>query len=85
MRDYEVHFLREAEKDFDKLSPKLKLKLRQILAEVVAKSPHSGKRLVGDLQGFCSIRLNLKDRIVYTIDEGSLTVYVHRARTHYGE
>ena len=85
MTSYEVRFLREAEKDFDKLSPKLKLKLRQILEEAVAKSPYSGKHLVGDLKGLYSIRLTLKDRIVYTVDEMTRTVFVHRARTHYGE
>ena len=85
MRSYEVRFLREARKDFDKLSPKLKLKLRQILVEVVARNPYAGKRLVGDLKGFYSVRLTLKDRIVYTIDENARTVFVHRARTHYGE
>jgi Txe/YoeB family toxin of Txe-Axe toxin-antitoxin module len=85
MRTCEVRFLKEAEKDFDKLLPKLKLKLRQILVEVVAKNPYAGKRLVGDLKGFYSIRLTLKDRIVYTIDGNARTVFVHRARTHYGK
>ncbi len=77
--------MREARKDFEKLSPKLKLKLRQIVVEAVAKNPYAGKRLLGDLKGFYSVRLTLKDRIVYTIDENTRTVFVHRARTHYGE
>jgi Txe/YoeB family toxin of Txe-Axe toxin-antitoxin module len=85
MRSDEVRLLREAARDFDKLSPKLKLKLRQILEEVVAKAPDSGKRLVGDVKGFYSVRLTLKDRIVYTVDERARTIFVHRARTHYGE
>jgi Txe/YoeB family toxin of Txe-Axe toxin-antitoxin module len=29
------------------------------------------------------MRLSYKDRLVYSIDEGSRTVFVHRARTHY--
>jgi len=40
---------------------------------------------MGDLKGFYSVRRTLKDRIVYTIDETARTVFVHRARTHYGE
>jgi Txe/YoeB family toxin of Txe-Axe toxin-antitoxin module len=47
--------------------------------------PFSGKKLVGDLDGFYSVRLTYKDRIVYSVDEKSHTVFVHRARTHYGE
>ena len=85
MRGYEVRFTREAVKDVGKLSAKLRLKLKQILVEAVAKNPYAGKRLVGDLKGFYSVRLTLKDRIVYTIDENARTVFVHRARTHYGE
>jgi len=26
-----------------------------------------------------------KDRVAYTVDEDSKIVFVHRARTHYGE
>lgn len=85
MTPYEVRFTREAAKDARKLSPKLRKKLRDILVEVAAKDPHSGKRLVGDLRGFYSLRLTLKDRIVYTVDDEQRIVYVHRARTHYGE
>jgi mRNA-degrading endonuclease RelE of RelBE toxin-antitoxin system len=85
MTGYELRFTREAANDIGKLSPKLRLKLRQILVEAVAKNPYAGKRLVGDLKGFYSVRRTLKDRIVYTIDETARTVFVHRARTHYGE
>jgi mRNA-degrading endonuclease RelE of RelBE toxin-antitoxin system len=85
MRDYEVRFTREAVKDIGKLSPKLRLKLKQILVEKIAKEPYTGKRLMGDLKGFYSVRLTLKDRIVYVIDENARTVFVQRARTHYGE
>jgi Txe/YoeB family toxin of Txe-Axe toxin-antitoxin module len=61
------------------------LKLRQILVDAVAKNPYAGKKLVGDLKGFYSVRLTLKDRIVYTTDENARIAFVHRARTHYGE
>jgi mRNA interferase RelE/StbE len=42
-------------------------------------------KLVGDLAGFYSVRLSHQDRIVYTIDEEQNLIYVHRAKTHYGE
>ncbi len=85
MKPFAIRFTKEAAKDVKKLSPRLKRKLREILLADVSTDPFSGKRLVGDLQGFYSIRLTLKDRIVYSVDESSRTIYIHRARTHYGE
>ena len=85
MKAFDVRFTREAAKDVKKLSPALKKKLREILVNTIAPEPTAGKKLVGDLQGFYSIRLSYKDRIVYPIDAESHTVFVHRARTHCGE
>lgn len=85
MKRYEIHFTKEAVKDFKKLSPSLKQKLKQILCNRIAVDPFSGKRLVGDLQGFYSVRLTYQDRIVYSVDKTKRIVFVHRARTHYGD
>jgi mRNA interferase RelE/StbE len=85
VKPYTIRFTQEAAKDVKKLSPRLKKKLREILVSDISTDPLSGKKLVGDLQGFYSVRLTLKDRIVYSIDETKHTIYIHRARTHYGE
>ena len=85
MKPYDVRFTKEAAKDVRKLSLRLKRKLKDILLSTVSIEPKSGKRLVGDLKGFYSIRLSYKDRIVYSIDEDTRTVFIHRARTHYGD
>ena len=85
MNPYEIRFTREAQKDFEILTPKLKDRLREILINTIATNPYAGKRLVHDLEGFYSFRLTYKDRIVYTIDEVARRVVVHRTRTHYGE
>ncbi len=85
MKPFAIRFTKEAAKDVKKLSPRLKRKHREILLADVSTDPFSGKRLVGDLQGFYSIRLTIMDRIVYSVDEPSRTIYIHRARTHYGE
>jgi mRNA interferase RelE/StbE len=82
---YEVRFSKVAYKDVGGLTPRLKKKLKDIITGQIALNPHAGKRLVGDLAGFYSMRLTFKDRIVYSIDEEHKTVYIHRARTHYGE
>ena len=85
MKPYEVRFTKEAVKDFQKLPPKLQQKLKEILTQSISKDPHCGKRLVGDLAGFFSYRLTYKDRIVYSLDVTTKTIFIHRTRTHYGE
>lgn len=85
MKPFAVRFTKEAAKDVKQLTPRLKKKLREILLADVAIDPLSGKKLVGDLSGFYSVRLTHKDRIVYSVDEETRTVFVHRARTHYGQ
>jgi len=82
---FQVRFTKRARKDVEKLTPKLRQKLRDILTEVIAEDPYAGKRLLADLEGSYSYRLTFKDRIVYSLDEKRLIVYVERARTHYGE
>ncbi|MDJ0716760.1 MAG: type II toxin-antitoxin system RelE/ParE family toxin [Prochloraceae cyanobacterium] len=69
---YEVRFTKEAKKDIAKL-------------DTISINPYVGKKLVGDLAGFYSVRLNYQDRIVYTIDDEQNLIYIHRAKTHYGE
>ena len=85
MTPCEIRFTKEAVKDFHKLTPRLREKLREILVNAIAPDPQCGKRLVGDLAGFFSVRLSFKDRIVYTLDEKKRIVFVHRVRTHYGD
>lgn len=81
---FEIRVTRRAEKDVDKLTPKLKDLLYDVLAEVISQDPFQGKKLIGDLEGSYSYRLNYKDRIVYSIDLKKKIVYLERARTHYG-
>jgi Txe/YoeB family toxin of toxin-antitoxin system len=82
---HEILFTKEAFKDIKKLSPKIKKKLKEIIENQILQDPTSGKKLVGDLTGFYSIRLTYKDRIVYSIDEKNKIIYIHRAKIHYGE
>ena len=82
---YEIRFTKEGKKDVLKLTSKLKQKLKKIIQNQISPNPYGGKKLVGDLMGFWSLRLNYKDRIVYTIDESQKLVYIHRVRTHYGD
>jgi mRNA interferase RelE/StbE len=55
------------------------------LTEIISRNPYEGKKLIGDLQGSYSYRLTFRDRIVYSINEENKTIYIERAKTHYGE
>ena len=85
MSQWQVRFTKQAKKDVDALSPKLKQKVYEILVNTIANNPHAGKRLMGDLAGSFSFRLNHKDRLVYSLDEKTKVIYIERARTHYGD
>ena len=85
MSGYEIRITKLAKKDIEKLTPKLRKKLKTILIEVIAQRPYEGKKLLGDLAGNFSYRLSYQDRIIYSVDEESRIIYIKRARTHYGE
>lgn len=80
---YRVVLSRRAVKDAESLPSKVRQKLGEILRSVVATQPRTGKKLVGDLKGYWSLRLTLKDRVVYRIEEETRTVIVLRARSHF--
>ncbi len=82
---YRVRFTRQAEKDIEKLTPKLRAKLKDIVRYRLATDPHAGKPLLGVLNGHYSMRLSYQDRILYRINDEELIVIVLRARTHYGD
>ncbi len=82
---YEIRITRQAEKNIQKLTPRLKEKLYDILTEVIAVEPFEGKKLLGELDGSYSYRLTYQDRIIYSINTKHRIVYIERARTHYGE
>jgi toxin YoeB len=82
-----VVFTKQARKDAKKLSASgLKSKAEaiiQILRENPYQIPPSYEKLVGDLAGAYSRRINIQHRIVYQIPEDEQTVKVIRMWTHY--
>ena len=82
---YAILLSLQARKDIETLTPKLREKLRTILINALAENPYQGKKLVAELAGSYSYRLTFKDRIVYGIDEAAKTIYIKRARSHYGD
>jgi len=80
-------YARQAMKDAKKLAASgLKSKAQELLA-VLANDPFQNpplfEKLVGDLTGACSRRINIQHRIVYEVFAKEKTVRVLRMWTHY--
>jgi Txe/YoeB family toxin of toxin-antitoxin system len=58
-------------------------KLLEILQRDPFQSPPRFERLVGDLKGACSRRINIQHRLVYQVLEKDRIVKVLRMWTHY--
>jgi len=80
-------FTKQAKKDAKKLaSSGLKPKAQRIL-EILAINPYQNhppyEKLVGDLSGAYSRRINIQHRLVYQVLDNIKTVKVIRMWTHY--
>jgi toxin YoeB len=83
----EIVYTRETQRDARKLAAsglrEKAEKLIKILSEDPFKSPPPYEKLLGDLSGACSRRINIQHRIVYQILEDIKTIKVIRMWTHY--
>ena len=87
MVSWRLVYTKQAKKDAKKISRSgLKPQAERILA-ILKKNPYRTappyERLVGDLAGACSRRINIQHRIVYQILDDIKTVKVIRMWTHY--
>ncbi len=85
---WRVIFTKQAQKDAKRLSgsglrPKAE-ELLDILRSNPYQTPPPFEKLVGDLAGAYSRRINVQHRLVYQILEDEHTVKVLRMWTHYG-
>jgi Txe/YoeB family toxin of toxin-antitoxin system len=80
-------YTKQAKKDAKRLSDSgLKPQAEHLLAilrEDPYRTPPPYERLVGDLSGACSRRINIQHRLVYQILDDIKTVKVIRMWTHY--
>ncbi len=84
---WEVVFTKQAQKDAKKLaSSGLKNNAKKLL-DIIQKDPYQNpppyEKLVGDLSGAYSRRINIQHRLVYQIYEEEHTIKVIRLWTHY--
>ncbi len=84
---FRLVFTKQAQKDAKKLAsaglkPKAQI-LLEILADDPFRSPPPYEKLVGDLAGACSRRINIQHRLVYQVLKRERVVKVLRLWTHY--
>ena len=84
---WKIIFTRQAQKDAKKLAKhNLKTKAQEILKTLkknTLQNPPIYKKLLGDLRGAYSRRINIQHRIVYQLIPNKKIVKVIRMWTHY--
>jgi toxin YoeB len=87
MVKWEIVYTKQAQRDARKLAASgLREKaerLIEILSENPFKSPPPYEKLIGDLLGAYSRRINIQHRLVYQVLEDIRTVKIIRMWTHY--
>ena len=84
---WKIVYTKQAQKDAKKLAASgMKLKAQRLLG-IIAENPYQTpppyEKLVGDLAGAYSRRINIQHRLVYQVLEDIRTVKVLRMWTHY--
>jgi len=84
---WELLYTKQAQKDAKKLSASGLKKKAQVLLEEIKEDPYQNplpyEKLVGDLSGAYSRRINIQHRLVYQVYEEEHAVKVIRLWTHY--
>jgi len=85
--NYKIVFTTQAQKDAKKISASgLKAKAEQlieILRDNPFKTPPFYEKLIGDLAGAYSRRINIQHRLIYEVIEDKKIVKIIRMWTHY--
>ena len=84
---WSVVFTKQAQKDAKKIASSNLKPQAQRLLDLLAKNPFQipppYEKLVGDLAGAYSRRINIQHRLVYQVYEAERTIKVIRMWTHY--
>ncbi len=84
---WKLYFTKDAQKDAKRLaSAGLKAKAEQLLA-VIQQNPFQNpppyEKLVGNLAGFCSRRINIQHRLIYEVIDSEQAIRVTALWGHY--
>ena len=84
---YTLYFTKQAQKDAKKIQQAELKKNTQTLLDILAidsfQSSPSYEKLIGDLRGTYSRRINIQHRLVYQVFEEEKAVKIVRMWTHY--
>lgn len=85
--NYNIKYSKQAVKDIKNLkSAGLDNKAKRLI-EIISKNPFQNpppyEKLIGDLSGMYSRRINIQHRLVYAVDEETKTIKVLRMWKHY--
>lgn len=84
---YQVLLSNQAKKDLDKLKKSNLSKKAKAIVDTLKDDPYCKpvEKLVGNLKGFYSKRINIQHRLVYKIDEKEKVVLIVSMWIHYGD
>ena len=84
---WQLYFSKDARKDAVKLKRSHMQAKADVLLDILEKDPFATpppyERLVGELEGFYSRRINIQHRLVYRVNKKARRVFVERMWTHY--
>jgi len=87
VKKWRIVFTRQAQRDARKIAASGLREKTEILLEILSENPFRTpppyEKLVGDLSGAYSRRINIQHRLVYQILKENRTVKVIRMWTHY--
>lgn len=86
---YKIVYTKAAVKDILKLkAAHLDIKAKTLI-EIIKENPYQNppryEKLVGDLEGLYSRRINIRHRLVYEVFESEKIIKIISLWTHYGE
>lgn len=84
---YTIFYTKTAQKDISKLkAAHLDNKAKELIA-IIRENPYQApppyEKLIGDLKGFYSRRINGQHRLVYEVFEGEQTIKIISVWSHY--
>ena len=84
---WELVYTKQAQEDARKLSSSGLKNKAKLLLDIIQKDPYQNptpyEKLVGDLSGAYSRRINIQHRLVYQVYEKEQTIKIIRLWTHY--
>ena len=84
---WSVVYTKQAQKDAKKIASSNLRYQAQRLLDIIAENPFQNpppyEKLIGDLAGACSRRINIQHRLVYQVYDAERTIKVVRMWSHY--